>query len=227
MNLYTKARKLYQRLDETIDNHYASRKKKPPCSKGCASCCSQFFEVSELEYSLIFEYLMKLPEEERAAIGNKATILFEAFKDHWTDFYTEFFKTDPLDDTNRDMNAQSYYDHPERFSVVLPCVFLADDGSCQIYDTRPTTCRTTGVGFLHHYNPGAVCNYIKCGLLTPFWQADLRALREDIDSIKWIESTSNNIGFKRQYPLFFYVYDSIARNRTNDYADIARIYKTE
>lgn len=44
--------KLYQDIDQLISQHYSQKKPKEmlPCRKGCSECCSQFFEVSEIDH---------------------------------------------------------------------------------------------------------------------------------------------------------------------------------
>jgi Fe-S-cluster containining protein len=201
-NFYTNALTLYGQIDEVVEMHYNTHKKKPPCAKGCASCCSQFFEISELEFLLISEAIDALPSEKRNALASRAQTLFSLFKDNWPSFYSDFFTPNTIN-----LLTDDYYEHPQRFKVVIPCVFLSNEGLCEIYERRPLTCRTTGVGFQQLINFGAVCNYIKIGITTPLWQADLRPLRPSIDEIRWLTDPDHPELFKRQYPMFYYVYD--------------------
>jgi len=201
-DLCTNALALYETIDNVIENHYNSHKKKAPCAKGCASCCSQFFEISELEFLLISEAINDLPIAKKNEIILRAKNLFSLFKDNWPSFYEAFFSPNTIN-----LLTDDYYKHPERFKVFIPCVFLSNEGQCDIYDRRPLTCRTTGVAFQQLINFGAVCNYIKIGITTPLWQADLRPLRHSIDEIRWLTDPDNPEYFKRQYPMFYYVYD--------------------
>ncbi len=200
-----RTKQLYKEIDSAVHEHYTKRKKQPPCGKGCASCCSQFFEVSEEEFSLIFEYINQLDQQSKNKIQKRADALYTLFKEHWPEFYESYFTNETIS-----KNTDAYYDSEERFSITLPCVFLSDEGGCEIYDVRPLICRTTGVGFQHLINRGPVCNYIKHGLLTPLWQADLRPFVERIESIRWIENeNAAESDYKRLYPLLQYVIDTI------------------
>jgi|LGVF01.2.fsa_nt_gb Fe-S-cluster containining protein len=203
-NMTTDALKLYHDIDTAIENHFKVRKKQPPCSNGCASCCSQFFEISELEFELIFEMIDKWTDSDKKELFKRAEILFETFKEHWPNFARNYFSPDTIT-----LNTDDYYNDPERFEVSIPCVFLSPEGSCTVYDRRPNICRTTGVGFQHLINKGAVCNYIKLGITTPLWQADLRPFRESIEELRWLEDPTDPEKYKRQYPMFYYVHTMI------------------
>ena len=201
-NSYTETLALYKAIDQTIDEHFDQHKKQAPCAKGCASCCSQFFEISELEFILLTEFILTLPIEQQEKFKERANILFTSFKEHWPSFYEAYFTP-----TTVTSHSYEYYQHPERHKVVMPCVFLSEEGACQVYERRPLVCRTTGVGYQYLYNPGAVCNVIRRGLFTPLWQADLREFKPAIDAVRWLPDDSNEMGVKRQYPMFYYVYD--------------------
>lgn len=219
-NLYEKILKLFDDINEKLENHYKGKRRKPPCAKGCASCCSQFFEISELEFAVIYEEIKKLDEKKIYELSNRSMVIYSSFKEHWPKFYADYFL-----DNNIKRNDDDYYNLSERFEVSLPCVFLSNEGSCDIYNKRPFICRTTGVGFTHLINRGAVCNYIRFGLATPLWQADLRSFMVDIEDIRWIESSTEDMGFKRQYPMFYYVYDLFHGKGDEYYSTILNLYK--
>lgn len=194
---------LYKNIDKATTSHFQGNKKQPPCAKGCSSCCSQFFEISELEYDIIHDLLATQSNKQQIQLKNKSLVMMDMFQEHWPDFYDSYFK-----ESTYLCHDEAYYNHPERFKVRIPCIFLSKEGACEIYEVRPIVCRTTGVGFIHLFNPGAICTVMKNGLFTPFWQADLRSFKEAIDAIRWLDDDSN-IGVKRQYPMFFYIYNRL------------------
>ncbi|MDA3846080.1 MAG: hypothetical protein PF505_05960 [Vallitaleaceae bacterium] len=51
---------LNKTIDQVIESYYSSHKKQAPCQKGCASCCSQFFEISGTEFSIISSHIETL-----------------------------------------------------------------------------------------------------------------------------------------------------------------------
>jgi len=220
MNYFDRSKEIYINIDTKIDNHYKNKRKQAPCSKGCSSCCSQFFEISDLEFVVIFEKLKHLDEEKTLYYKDKSETIMSLFKEHWSSFYKGYFSKDTIT-----LNNSDYYNHLDRFNVILPCVFLSAEGSCEIYNERPSTCRTTGVSFQHLINPGAVCGYIKFGLATPLWQANLIDTRDYIDSIKWIED-ENTGEFKRQYPMFFFAYDLLSNDNFDKYNKQLLAYKS-
>lgn len=190
---------LYHRIDKAVESHYRTHKKQPPCKEGCASCCSQFFEVSEDEYATIDFLLHQLPIKEQSNLKIKAQVLLDIFQENWPDFYSDYFAA-----TTSKLHNEAYYKRLERFQINIPCIFLSDEGRCEIYASRPIVCRTTGSGFLQLFNRGAICSVIHSSLFTPLWQADLRTFNIEIDKLRWIEEDSP-MAIQRQYPLFYYV----------------------
>jgi len=218
-NLYRNGLELYKQLDDTIEAHFLTHKKQAPCAKGCSSCCSQFFEISELEFMLMFEAIDNLPDEKKSLLADKAQALFSLFKEYWPSFYEDYFTPE-----TSTIHTDEYYQHPERFKVNIPCVFLSDDGGCEIYAHRPIICRTTGVGYQHLINFGSVCNYIK-GITSPLWQADLRPFIPTIEEIRWLPDPSDSQNYKRQYPMFYYIYDLFINEKQQKYLSILESYK--
>lgn len=196
-----KALNLYKQIDEAISSHYKTHKKQPPCKKGCSTCCSQFFEISEVEYAIIDKSLHELPIEAQLELKMKAKKLVESLKKDWPDFYSRYFA-----ENRRQIHDQAYYEQVERLEVTMPCVFLTDSGGCGIYASRPMVCRTTGGAFLHLFNKDPICSIMPVSLFTPLWQADLRHFKGDIDAIRWLPDDSP-MTIKRPYPMFFYVHD--------------------
>lgn len=211
---------LYKSIDQTIEVHFNHRRIQAPCTKGCASCCSQFFEISQLEFTLIAEHISGLPTETQNLFRERATVLLASFQEHWPTFYHSFFTAMTID-----LHTEDYYSHEDRFKVVMPCVFLSDEGACQIYERRPIVCRTTGVGYQHLINQGAVCNVIRHGVLTPLWQANLRPYHHAINAIRWLADDSNALGVKRQYPMFYFAYDLLVNKNKYKYDKLLISYQ--
>ncbi len=221
MPSYQSAIELYKKLDISISEHFKTHKKQPPCNEGCTSCCSQFFEVSELEFALIFEKITAFTGPEKYALKMRAATLYSLFAEYWPTFFEDYFQG------NASFKSDSaYYSHAERFEVHLPCVFLNDAGSCLIYEARPTTCRITGVGFTHLINHGPVCEKIRYGLLTPLWQADLRKHTLAVEDVKWIENPASGDAYKRQFPLFYLIHKLFEEDQFEAWQALLNEYKT-
>lgn len=89
------------------------------CCKGCSSCCSDFFNVSIVEFFMILQHLRIVSPYEIKIYSDKAKHIVEQ------------------------------YDLPEddKFNIdnFTSCIFLDDvNGSCKIYEVRPTMCRLYG-----------------------------------------------------------------------------------
>lgn len=189
---------LYSRIDIKTTHHYERPgQKQAPCAKGCSSCCSQFFEISLIEFILIINHLKSLEPDTLSLFKENARQISEAFKTHYPDFANAYFNGFCFSDID-----DSYYQHPQRFKVHMPCVFLSKEGACGIYPVRPLTCRTTGVGYKKRFEWGSICNVIRHGIFAPLWQADLREFVGDIEDIAWVESDQ---GYIRQYPMFYFM----------------------
>lgn len=191
---------LYNKIDSKVTKHYKKSVVQAPCKKGCAYCCTQFFEISDIEYALIIEYMLTKSDYEREIYRIKAHSLVNFFIENHPDFYKRYFSKDAVYE-----HTAAYYQDETRFIVRMPCPFLSESGACEIYPVRPLVCRTTGVGFIHLLNPGSVCEIIRHGLLTPLWQVNLLSMRKEIDMLRWPFDESP-LGFKRQYPLFWRIY---------------------
>ena len=219
-NLYNDTLDLYKRIDDVITAHFRTHKKQAPCAKGCASCCSQFFEISELEFCLIYEFIGHLPAEKQLMFKSNAKTLFSLFEEHWPIFYKTYFTTETIR-----INSIDYYKHPDRNNIVLPCIFLSSEGACEIYERRPIVCRTTGVGYQYVFNVGAICNVIHLGIFTPLWQANLRNFKTQINRVRWLKDDSSEIGIKRQFPMFYYAYDLLVNEQRAKYETITARYQ--
>lgn len=197
---------LYQKIDEEIMQHFAKSKKKAPCAKGCASCCSQFFEISFSEYQIIKSYILQLESSEQVDLKENSSLLMDVFKKHHPDFYNEYFASPQALE-----NENKYYKNSERFRIHIPCVFLTEAGACSIYAIRPLVCRTTGVSFITKSESGAICREIRSSFWARKWQANLTSLNQEINNFRWSmnDTTDNQPVSIRQYPMFYLVYQTL------------------
>jgi Fe-S-cluster containining protein len=198
---------LYHQLDNHIMTHYNSPKQKQaPCAKGCASCCSQFFEISTIEFLVILNQLKTIESDLLETFQENSKVLMSLFKEYHHNFFESYFNDSSPNSVN-----QTYYQHPERFKIHFPCVFLSKEGACQIYPVRPFVCRTTGVGYKRRFEWGPICNEIHNGFLASFWQVDLRKFLPEIDAISWGVSL-------RQYPMFYFMFEYFT-NHSNPFTN--------
>ncbi len=96
------------------------------CRKGCSKCCSQIFNITQIDAWIIGEYVRSLPAEQREALQQKAR---------------EYLSHLPLD------KGES----AKREGV--PCPALGAEGECTIYEARPVICRRFGMPIYDYKNP--------------------------------------------------------------------------
>lgn len=106
------------------------------CAPGCSSCCSQIFQITEVEAARISAWVKTLPVAERETLQAKARLnLVERAK---------------------------LFDTPEQWGDSVPrghgtpCAALNDDGACGMYEARPIMCRKFGVPIFNPDRPDRV-----------------------------------------------------------------------
>jgi Fe-S-cluster containining protein len=106
------------------------------CAPGCSSCCSQIFQITEVEAARISAHVRSLPEDQRKALQAKARL-------------------------NLVERAKLFPEGEQWGSTVprgrgTPCPALTDAGACGMYDARPIMCRKFGVPIFNPDKPDSV-----------------------------------------------------------------------
>ena len=102
------------------------------CGRGCARCCHHFVtSVHASEVLVIYEALRQ--REDLESLIEQCRERATDF-DGWRAFAEETYSEKSAKDQD-DLALEHYYDEGN------PCPFLAHDGTCGIYEIRPTTCR--------------------------------------------------------------------------------------
>ncbi len=139
-NFIARMEAMYTKADAFIDFSLPATSKlygNPPlCAKGCYYCCHQLLMVSFAEAMFVY---LKLNRAKRLAeimpkTGQRIAILKQKLQKRVISF--------------ADINeGQRQYNRfiEEQNALRLPCLFLADDGSCSIHPFRPLTCRDAHV----------------------------------------------------------------------------------
>lgn len=106
------------------------------CSHGCSCCCRGLFDITLLDALYLQKGVQALPLSSHNLISNRSQKLladlhgrFPAFGPPWL------------------LNAipEEQWDDIMPEEDETPCVMLADDGSCLVYEHRPMTCRLNGI----------------------------------------------------------------------------------
>ncbi|MFC5402453.1 YkgJ family cysteine cluster protein [Cohnella soli] len=110
---------------EQIDSVEASHNIKHSCSKGCHACCYQPIMVSWNEMRSMIPAIKSLSGEARDELKGKIQHAIDELERQGMRHYNG----------NTPDTERSHY-----FNAHIPCPLLSDDGSCSMYDARPTTC---------------------------------------------------------------------------------------
>lgn len=102
------------------------------CGRGCCDCCSQMFQITEVEAAYISSAVKQLPEERRARLQARAREYLA--------------QREKLLASRNIPDAWGSLPPP---GLRLPCPAL-EDGACSIYSHRPLICRRYGIPL---YNP--------------------------------------------------------------------------
>lgn len=121
--------------------NYLDQSTKCKCPKNCHLCCEDYFLITEREYLFIANYLINNFSE--SAIN---TYVMKA-KKIMIDFYSQHpelqFKFSPTMTHIDVVNFYRFISEESRASSDF-CIFLNDQGKCDIYPVRPLICRTYG-----------------------------------------------------------------------------------
>jgi Fe-S-cluster containining protein len=164
------------------------------CGPGCTECCSKCFCVSETEFVLIFDRMLRtwgaedILETVRIARSQWRALLTAA--------------PDIAQRLRGRAALKDLYGLGEA-ALPFPCVFLDGDGRCRVYDVRPLACRIHGVALLNLTD-----NTRPCALLPPLltaWDryADLTDFAEKISAFTFLKY-KNGLIVRRPSPLFYY-----------------------
>lgn len=111
------------------------------CAPGCSSCCSQIFQITEIEAARISAWVKTLPDDERKSLQARAHL-------------------------NLAERAKLFPDGEQWGSSVergqgTPCAALDENGACGMYEARPIMCRKFGVPI---FNPDQPDRVLACEL---------------------------------------------------------------
>lgn len=127
---------LYQQADQWFRRASASLLGALPCRQGCSGCCIGLFPITRLDALELQRGLDTLPSVQRDAIEARAHAQVELLESAYP-----ALKSNPSLDRWDDRIIDKLVDE---FSTA-PCPALSADGMCQVYASRPVTCRTMGI----------------------------------------------------------------------------------
>ena len=131
-----------QKLIQIVDSAFADAARRSGdllvCKKGCTQCCIGVFAINQLDAERLrhgFSELEKRDKSKAAAVRSRAT-------DAWRRLVSDF-PGDP--DTGILDDSEEGQQRFETFANDEPCPALdPTDGTCDLYESRPMTCRVFG-----------------------------------------------------------------------------------
>lgn len=171
-----------------------------PCRTGCTACCHGPFDISPADAALVAEGLAALPDDVRAGVATRADAQLARYLE-LVEGWGPPWDVDALSEEAFDALAEALQD--------LPCPALGEEGGCLIYDSRPATCRMTGLAMvsrsgdvLENVCPiqGDFPEYAALGP-TPFDLHRFEGMAEEADLLAseagWVTTTVAGVGGAR------------------------------
>lgn len=126
--------KIYYELDNIIQSKIDCI-----CQEGCSECCSDYFYISEEEFLVIMDYMIRnFGEKEINKVKLKAKEYIMNIKKN---YISEYEKLNTVIKSDEKVDYEMLITREHSFKI--PCVFLKD-GKCSIYAVRPFICRFYG-----------------------------------------------------------------------------------
>jgi Fe-S-cluster containining protein len=107
------------------------------CSRGCSACCNGPFDISPADAELVATAFTKLDLATQAAVRSRAIAQVGRYAEVAPGWGAPW-NVEAIGDDTFDQVSDALADEP--------CPALNEDGICLIYESRPATCRMTGLG---------------------------------------------------------------------------------
>ncbi|TYO98708.1 putative zinc- or iron-chelating protein [Geothermobacter ehrlichii] len=105
------------------------------CRAGCSACCRGLFDISLIEALILRRAWEGLPADIRRRVRGKALMRLDELKQGWPHWQPPYLLNG--------MPDEEWTEMPE--DDLTPCLLLAEDGRCLVYEVRPMTCRLHGL----------------------------------------------------------------------------------
>lgn len=106
------------------------------CGRGCSQCCSQVFQITEVEAAQIAAHVTALPEATSNQLRDRASAY--------------------LEQRSRLFGGREAWGQAAPAGTALACPALGEEGECTIYAARPIICRKFGVPIFNPEKPERV-----------------------------------------------------------------------
>jgi len=107
------------------------------CRRGCAACCHGPFDISPADARLVADAVAQLDPVMRAAVRTRAAAQLAQYASELPEWHAPW---------NIEAIGDDAFDQVSNALASEPCPALNDQGECLVYQSRPATCRMTGLG---------------------------------------------------------------------------------
>jgi Fe-S-cluster containining protein len=107
------------------------------CRRGCAACCHGPFDISPADARLIAGAVAQLDPVVREAVRTRAAAQLAQYAGELPEWRAPW---------NIEAIGDDAFDQVSDALASEPCPALNDQGECLVYESRPATCRMTGLG---------------------------------------------------------------------------------
>lgn len=202
-SMFVKIHRIYKKIDKEILKQIKEKNLVIKCKKGCGECCISNFDVSELEFCMIVDYLLKKNNSMQIE-----TIIERAckIKDCLSENYPGELERLESDSTGlTDHQAVQLMLNGEPRGELDKCIFLSDRNTCTIYDVRPLICRTYGTSYFGKNYSHKICSKMSISTSNLNEFVDLTQFEEvAMNFHSFYDKKENRIHLRRNYPLFYW-----------------------
>lgn len=170
----------------SYDNKIKELKLNGKCPRNCFRCCSDFFSVSENEFLLVLDFLLRKGGRELVDVYVKKANEFRQYMSINFPEVIEELDSYISDMASMEKSLKKFADLDYFKGRQLNCLFL-EKYKCSIYEARPIICRTYGM-----CKPCAFINNKEI------------YFKEESDLTKTQIIQGKRVIVKRPYPLFYY-----------------------
>lgn len=200
---FVKMYRIYKKVDREISKQIKEKNLCIECKKGCSECCSSNFAVSELEFCIIADYLIKKKSGvEIQSIMEKAYNI----KNYILKNYPEDLELLEADFTGlENLDSIIAMGNEEPRGEIPKCIFLSDKNSCTIYDVRPLICRVHGTSYFNENCSNELCSKLSIDNSNLNKFVDLTQFqKESTYAITFYDKRNSRMCIRRAYPLFYW-----------------------
>lgn len=196
--------KLYNKIDMKIENDIKDRELTRICKEGCNECCSDYFSITEGEFAIIIDYLIKKKGKEYVnEIIAKGLELAKNFAKLYPKYYEQLERNTTGYSAEENLRV-TLENLPEKQG--FKCIFLDYNGSCSVYSVRPFICRLHGVSYEDFEPDHRICTKIPSSKANMHNMTNISEFMNEVHGFEYLKSNKYNcVISRRKYPIFYFI----------------------